>query len=502
MMSVGTDALTVSNVTKRFGTTLALDNVSLNIGRGESRALVGRNGAGKSTLISVVTGLLTPDSGTVRFGTGTSTTVGGVGCVYQHSMLVPEMTVAENIALGRFPTNNGFIRWGTVRKDAKRVLAEWGLEQLAPRPVSSLHPVERKIVEVSRVLSLGPSVLLLDEPTAGLDLQSSEFLFARINEARERGVSIIYISHHLHEIYEVCDSVTVLRDGKVIRTDPLADIELETIVDTMVGDAVPPQEIIAEAEGITVGEVVASVAGLHASRVHDVNFEVRRGECVGITGLDGSGHIQIGEILAGEHMPAAARITVGGKPVAGFKSVAQAQAAGIGFTPEDRRRSGFIPGMSVAENATLGFHDRLTTRLGFVSRKKRDAAYQQLARDWDIKAWGPAQLVEELSGGNQQKIVLARSVAGAPELLVLMNPTAGVDVAAKSSIYESIKNMQRVGKAVVMITADDADLAICDRILVMYRGRITAILQRGASEAEVAAAVQGSAKASASSTSA
>ncbi|MFF5248762.1 sugar ABC transporter ATP-binding protein [Streptosporangium sp. NPDC000095] len=486
-------AIVMDQVSKAFGPTKALSAVSLTVNRGESRALIGKNGAGKSTLMSILTGLTQPDSGSVRvLADGDATGTAGVGCVYQRSTLIPAATAAENIALARFPRSRaGFIRWSEVQRQATELLAEWEYAHLADTPVEQLEPLERKVVEICRVLSQGPRVLLLDEPTAGLDRGASQRLFHHIEKARARGVTIIYVSHHLHEVFEVCDSVTVLRDGWTVLTERLSRMTVPDLVDAMVGEAAAGAgdgPHAARAEPTLPPVLVAS--GVTAPKVSDVDLALRPGECVGLTGLDGAGHMQLAEVLTGQRPAESGAVTLDGRPLP-LGDISGCIQAGIGFTPEDRHISGYVPGLSVAENATLNIMPRFVNRFRLINGRKRDEFYSRLAGEWHIKAYGATQPTEELSGGNQQKVVLARSVAADPKVLVLVNPTAGVDVSAKKSIYDTIEELRADGRAVLIVSSDDADLEICDRIVVMVHGEVSTELRHPFTEGMIAAAVQG-----------
>jgi len=493
------EAIVVDSVSKSFGPTRALADVTVSIRRGESRALIGKNGAGKSTLMSILTGLVAPDTGSVRLidADGRTTDGSAVGCVYQRSTLVPAATAAENIALNQFPTSRRMIRWREVRRRAVETLAAWDCEHVAHVPVEDLDPLERKIVEICRVLASGPQVLLLDEPTAGLDRPAVQRLFSSIAAARERGVTVIFVSHHLHEVFEVCDSVTVLRDGRLVMSDRLEHLSVPDLVEAMVGEtaAAAAAEVKEHRRAATVDPdrpPVLVASGVSATpKVHDVALELRAGECVGLTGIDGAGHMQLAEVLTGQRAPEAGRVVVDGTALP-FGTVTGAMAAGIGFTPEDRHLSGYVPALSVAENATLGVLRRFAGRFRILDFRSRDAAYQRLADEWQIKAHSPWQATEELSGGNQQKVVLARSMAADPRVLVLINPTAGVDVQAKTSIYSTIDGLKQRGQSVLVVTSDDGDLEICDRVLVMVDGTVATELHPPFSEKVLAAAVQGS----------
>ena len=492
-----TDAIIVDHVSKSFGPTKALTDVSLTIGRGQSRGLIGKNGAGKSTLMSILTGLVHPDSGAVRvLDDDGQDNFSAVGCVYQRSTLVPGATAAENICLSRYPRRRGLISWRSVRQTALEALDEWGCAHVADLAVDELDPLERKVVEICRVLSAGPRVLLLDEPTAGLDRAAAQRLFDQMAQARKRGVTTIYVSHHLHEVFEVCDSVSVLRDGQLVLTEELQRLSMPDLVEAMVGETVAEQSAAARRHRLAAREVEHEHPVLVAReltappKVRHVDLDLRPGECVGLTGLDGAGHMQVAEVLTGQRASLSGTITVDGRPLP-TGDIGGCIASGIGYTPEDRHSSGYIPGLSVAENATLSIMSKFTNRLGVLNFRKRDEFYHKLATEWAIKAHSPGQAVEELSGGNQQKVVLARSVAADPRVLVLMNPTAGVDVSAKDSIYATIDELKRQGQSVLLATSDDGDLEICDRILVMFDGEVVAEMHPPFSETDIAAAVQG-----------
>jgi simple sugar transport system ATP-binding protein len=484
-------AVQVKSVSKSFGVTRALSNVSLTVDRGSSVALLGRNGAGKSTLVSIITGLLSPDAGTVQFGDDEQTDQRGVGCVYQKSTLVGGLTAAENISLHHFPRSRaGLVDWPTVRRIGRERLSEWNCEHISDKLVDDLDPVERKIVEICRILSLDPHVLLLDEPTAGLDHGGTQRLFARIHEARQRGVSIVYVSHHLEEVFEVCEKATVLRDGEVVLDQSLSGLDISDIVQAMVGD-ISSTKKVERPPALADGAPILTVDSLTLRpRFEDVSFHVRPGECLGIAGLEGSGHVQVAEALCGLVHPNDGVVKLSGVTVKSA-DVRSSIAAGIGFVPEDRHNGGYVPALSVAENVTLPVMHRIVNLARVLRAKAREQVYRQVADEWAIKAWGPGQPVEELSGGNQQKVVLARAVASGPAVLVLMNPTAGVDVAAKRSIYETIKVNASKGKAVVIVSSDDEDFSLCHRVIVMFRGKVYQELHSPFSEHDLAAAIQG-----------
>ena len=484
-------AVEVKHVSKSFGMSRALSDVSLSIPAGSSVGLIGRNGAGKSTLISIVTGVLRPDSGIVEFG-GATSEAGRIGCVYQKSTLVPELTAAENVLLNAYPrTSIGTVDWKEVRRRGRAILREWECADIAERLVSELDPVDRKIVEICRVLATEPSLLLLDEPTAGLDYAGAQRLFDHIREAQARGVTLLYVSHHLDEVFDVCDWATVLRDGQVVMNQSLEGVQTSDIVTAMVGDANVTTKVERPPAIAEPSDPVLVVESLSRSgHITNVSFDVQAGECVGIAGVEGAGHMQVAQALCGLMRPDNGSVSVLGRKLMRF-DVGHAIAAGIGFTPEDRHDGGYVPALSVAENATLPQLYQLAGPLRTVRRRLRDRMYSKLSMEWSVKASGPDQPVEELSGGNQQKIVLARAVASDPEVLILTNPTAGVDLAAKRSIYETVKSNAARGKAVIVVSADDEDFSICHRVIVMFRGEVHRELVSPFSTHELTLAIQG-----------
>jgi simple sugar transport system ATP-binding protein len=488
-------AIDLDGVFKTFGSTKALQDVSMTVGVGEARALIGGNGAGKSTLISIITGLSSADEGTVGFPSAEDPGQ-AVACVYQRSTLVPGLTAAENIAMRSYPTSRGLVDWGEMHRRARAALDEWDCAWAAGRLVESLDPLHRKIVEICGALGTGAQILLLDEPTAGLDGDATRRLFDHIAALRERGVTIVYVSHYLEEIFEVCESVTVLRDGRKVMDERLEGLTIADLVNAMVGDVEVPMIPDVSAQDAGLAPVsrrsLLRVEGLAAApALGRFDVEIAEGECVGLVGLDGSGIVEVSEVLAGLRSPDAGTVHVDGSEVA-LGDVRRCIDAGIGYLPEDRHHSGFVPGMAHEENVTLAVLSRVLNRIGFISLGKRRAIYAGMAERWRIKAASPQQATEELSGGNQQKVALARAFASEPKVLVLVNPTAGVDVAAKASIFESLtRALSGVGHAALIVSSDETEFAACSRLLVMFRGRIVGELKPPWSEHVLAAAVQG-----------
>ena len=472
---------------KAFGETQALRDVSLTVEAGDCHGLVGRNGAGKSTLVAVLTGLIRPDRGAVRFGAEAAPSLADraawqrlVACVYQKSMVVPNLTVAENVflnrAIGDSGDNRGLINWRAMRERARQVMLEWGFDLDVNRLVRDLTVEQRQVVEIARALSVGARFLILDEPTASLEKAAIERLFERIRRLKESGVGILYISHHLEELYEVCDLVTVLRDGECVLNTPIAQITQERLVGAMVGGIArqATETAVVPSSAGSAGPSRLRIAHLRvpaaSGPVRDVSFSISRGECVGLVGLQGSGTTTVADAVVGLLKPASGEITVDGEVTQAGK-VNAAFRQGVAYVPEDRHARGFIPSLGVGENLTLSILDRLSS-WGIVSRTGRERAAAGMVAQLGIVTSGLEQQVGKLSGGNQQKVVVGRALAQHPAVLVAVTPTVGVDVAAKESLLNVIGAARDAGTAVLLVSDDLEDLRICNRLLVMVKGKI------------------------------
>ena len=470
-------------VWKAFGETQALRDVSLDVEAGECHALVGRNGAGKSTLVAALAGLIRPDRGVVRLGSEAAPALADraawqrlVACVYQKSMVVPSLTVAENIFLNRATGNDhGMINWRAMRSRARQVMLDWGFDLDVNQLAQDLTVEQRQVVEIARALSVGARFLILDEPTASLEKAAIERLFASIRRLKGSGVGILYISHHLEEIYEVCDRVTVLRDGARVLNSLVSEIKQDLLVEAMVGAA---SQRVTEAAASP--PVIASIQPrLEISHlrvpatlgpVRDVSFAVSPGECVGLVGLQGSGTTTVADAVVGLVKPAGGEIRLDGKSVRAGK-VSATLRQGVAYVPEDRHARGFVPYLGVGENLTLSILDRLSI-WGVVSRARHDRIATGLVEQLGIVTSGLGQRVGQLSGGNQQKVVVGRALAQHPETLVVVTPTVGVDVAAKEALLNVIDAARVDGTAVLLVSDDLEDLRICTRLLVMVEGRL------------------------------
>jgi simple sugar transport system ATP-binding protein len=484
------------HVTKRFGPTVALNDAGIAIAPGETHALVGRNGAGKSTLVSILTGLQRPDHGEVLFSGEAAPALADrdawrqrVACVYQRSTIIPALTVAENLFLNR-QTSRGLIRWGPLQQRAAELLERYGVAVDARMLAGDLSVEQRQLVEIARALSFGARFIILDEPTAQLDGPAIERLFERMRALRADGVTTMYISHHLEEVYEICQSVTVFRDARHVVTAPVAELPHDSLVAAMTGEAggVYRSRRPAVPLGKNSARVVLTASDLSlAAKYRDVSLTVRSGEVVGLAGSGSSGKVGLAETLVGLHRPDSGTITVNGRQV---RDVPSALRAGLGFVPQDRHREGFIPLLSIAENATMTIAHKLG-RHGVVSPVRQRAKAVQLIADLDIKTEGPHQPVADLSGGNAQKAVMARAIADDPSVLVVINPTAGVDVKAKQALLGAVEEAVERGAGAVLVSDELDDLRICDRVLVMFHGTIVKEVPRGWSDHQLVAAMEG-----------
>ncbi|WP_329575365.1 sugar ABC transporter ATP-binding protein [Kitasatospora sp. NBC_01250] len=492
-------------ISKRFGATVALRDARISVAPGESHALVGRNGAGKSTLVSILTGLQNADTGTLRFNGDPAPAPGDtdawrsrVACVYQRSTVIGALTVAENLFLNRHGLDRHGARalrpisWRQLRLRAAELLAEYGVDVDPSTRAEELTVEQRQFVEIARALSFGARFIILDEPTARLDARGIERLFAKLRELQCQGVAFLFISHHLQEVYDLCDTVTVYRDARHILTAPVAGLDQHELVEAMTGEASRGAEPSWSATAGTraAGDVLLKVTDLDLPGAYQgISLTARAGEVVGLAGAAASGNVQLGETLAGLHRPKAGTITVADRPVRPGR-VPAALAAGIGFVPEDRHLQGLVPQRSVAENATLTVTDQLGPFGTVLPSRIREFA-QRMITDLDIKTPGPATPVSALSGGNQQKVVIARALATQPHVLVAIRPTNGVDIKSKDSLLGTIREVADSGRSAVIVSDELDDLRACDRVVAMFHGRVVAQFPSGWSDEQLVAAMEG-----------
>ncbi len=492
--------LELRNITKSYLDVKALRGVDFDLRAGEVHALLGENGAGKSTLIKVITGAHAPDDGTIVIAGETVSGLSpdaarrlGVACIYQQPALFPALTVAENIAL-RLEPASGFrkVDWPARRERAAGLLTRIGADISPETEVCRLSMPEQQLVEIACALGAGARIVIMDEPTASLTQKEQHLLFAVVSDLRDSGVGVIYISHRLDEIFSLADRVTVLRDGESVGTNPVDEINESALIQMMVGREVAQIYPPSESEP---GEVVLSLreVGCAASGVKGVSFDVRAGEVFGLAGLVGAGRTELARILFGLTPADAGEIRLRDAVVT-VHSPRDAVARGIAYVPEDRRRHGVVLEMPIAQNMTMAVH-----RILFPGSWLRFGAERRLTldyiRDLAVKAWGPEAPAGSLSGGNQQKVSLARWLATKPSVLIMDEPTQGVDVGAKSEIHRIVRGLAKKGLAVILISSDLPEvLGMSDRIGVMRGGRLTAVLPGKSSASTVMAAALGQAE--------
>ncbi|MFI5795876.1 sugar ABC transporter ATP-binding protein [Streptomyces sp. NPDC051677] len=495
-------------VGKRFGATVALRDARIAVAPGDSHALVGRNGAGKSTLVSLLTGLRRPDTGAVRFNGEPAPPVGDidawrsrVACVYQQSTIIQDLTVAENLFLNRQSASPlQPIRWKQLRRRAEELLGDYGVDVDAGARARQLTVEQRQFVEIARALSFGARFIVLDEPTAKLDARGISRLFDKLRDLQGQGVAFLYISHHLQEVYDLCTTVTVYRDATHILTAPVAEVGHQALVEAMTGETTAPAVSARADDGRAAGpergqapderpELLAIEGLTLTGTCHGLSLSVRSGEVVGLAGAAASGNVRVGEAVAGLHRAEEGRITVGGRAVR-TGSVPAALDAGVGLVPEDRHLQGLVHNRSVAENATLTVTDQLGP-FGTVLPARTRVFAQRMIRDLDIKTPGAATPVSALSGGNQQKVVVARALATDPRVLVAVRPTNGVDVKSKEFLLRRIREVADGGRAALIVSDELDDLRVCDRVVVMFHGRVVAEFAPGWRDEQVVAAMEG-----------
>lgn len=476
--------LEMVGITKSFPGVKALDNVDFDLLPGEVHALVGENGAGKSTLMKVLGGVYLPDAGEIRFrnqvvriDSPITAQQLGISIIHQERRLVPDLSAAENVFLGNLPrTRMGGVDWNRLYAKAKAYLHDLlGVRFDLRTPVSRLSVAHQQLVEIAKALALNPDIIIMDEPTAPLTEAETEQLFSIIRQLKADGVTIVYISHRLEELRQVCDRVTVMRDGKRVGQHDMKSVSNSDLVREMVGREIGERFPRSKA---TVGDVVLKVKGLNARpRLENITFEVRRGEVVGMAGLVGAGRTELARCLFGVDPFDEGEIEVAGKKRQ-IHSIQDAMAAGIALVVEDRKNQGLVLPMSVRHNVTLASLGKVS-KLGWISLGGEKSVVNKYVSDLRIKTPGIDQIVANLSGGNQQKVVLAKWLASEFEVLILDEPTVGIDVGARVELYELINFLVESGKGVLLISSDlNEILGMSDRILVMSEGRLVGNIPR------------------------
>ena len=497
--------LELLGITKRFPGIVANDHVDFDLGKGEVHALLGENGAGKSTLMNILYGLYHPDEGEIRLN-GKPIRIDsprdaidhGIGMVHQHFMLIPVMTVAENIVLATEPTKGPFLDLASAEKRVRELSTQYGLTVRPEAKVASISVGMQQRAEILKALYRGAEILILDEPTVVLTPQEASELFTIIRSLQEGGKSIIFISHKLNEVLEIADRITVLRQGKKIDTVPRQGATREGLARLMVGRDVvlsvekppaEPGEPLLEVEDL----VVADERGLEV--VRGVSFEVKAGEIVGIAGVDGNGQSELIDALTGLRSPAGGKITAAGEDLTSA-SAREALDAGVGHIPEDRQVRGLVLDFTLAEN--LALHDYAKepdSKWGWLYPGRLIERAARLLKEFDVRGGRPQTLAAALSGGNQQKVVIAREVSRDPRILVAAQPTRGLDVGAIEFVHRRLVKERDEGRAILLVSFElEEILSLSDRILVVYEGRIVGEYEPGVSEEELGIAMTGGRK--------
>ena len=474
--------LQITHLSKSFGGIKALDDVQLTLHRGEVLALMGENGAGKSTLMKILMGLESADSGEIIFEGKPhknqdvkDTLKKGISMIHQELLVVPELTVAENIFLGR-ETTRRFLGWAddsSLYRKTEDLLTDLGVK-LNPRArMKYLSVAKMQMVEIAKAISNEARVIIMDEPTSALSDQEVGTLFRIIKDLKGKGVAIIYISHKMEEIAQIADTITVLRDGRYITTRPAAELSRDALITLMVGREI---DSLFPAATSQKGEIVLSVQNLSSpGRFHDISFNIRAGEVLGLAGLMGAGRTEVARAIFGLDPFSTGKVRIKGEDVT-IQSPEEAIRQGIGYVSEDRKGWGCIPGMSVQHTLTLSSLAAYV-RVGFVDTKSEQATAQRIVADLRIKTAGLDQEVMQLSGGNQQKVMIGKVLLAEPEIIMLDEPTRGIDIGAKHEIYKLIRQLTERGIAVLLISSELPEIiGLCDRVVVLSQGTQAAIL--------------------------
>lgn len=465
--------LTLKNITKEFPGVKALDDVTINIERGTIHGLVGENGAGKSTLIKVLAGIYQPNKGEIildgkpcRFNSPIEARRAGISVVHQEIKLAEPLSVAENMFLGNVQLKNGLVDWKGMRRRAREIVEDLGMDIDINAQVSSLTVAKKQIVDIMHAINNNSRILIMDEPSAVLTDRELEVMFRIVKQLRDEGITIIYISHRLDEIFGLCSNVSVLRDGCHIDTIPVASVDRQGLINMMVGREMG-QEYPKEVGNV--GGTILEVKNLSRGILQDISFEVKSGEVFGISGLVGAGRTELARAILGIDKPESGEVYVRGKKVH-YRTFADAIRDGLGLIPEDRKLQGLVQIMSVKRNTTLVNMKRVL-RAGVISSSLEEKLSKEYADKLHVVTPSMETEVQYLSGGNQQKVVIAKWLFQNSEILFLDEPTRGIDVGAKAEIYRLINRMAKEGKTIIMISSEMPELlGMCDRIMVMHEG--------------------------------
>jgi rhamnose transport system ATP-binding protein len=477
------------NIFKQFRAVRALNDAKLELYPGEVHALLGENGAGKSTLVKILGGIHRPDTGEVKFEgevvdlhSPAQAQHLGIAVIHQEPTLFPDLNVAENVYMGRHPRDRfGRVNWKQMYRDVERLLVSLDVQLSVSTPAKGLSVADQQLVEIAKALSLNARVLVMDEPTAALSAREVEKLFTITRQLRQRGVAILFVSHRLEEVFALSDRITIMRDGAHVITAPTSTFTSDDIIRHMVGRELTALFPKGEAE---IGEVILDVQNLTREGVfRDISFQLRRGEILGFAGLVGAGRTEVARVLFGIDRADAGEIRIDNKPVQ-ISSPNTAMRHGLAYVPEDRRQQGLVMDFSISANMTLPILQQFS-RLGIVKRSSEREIATDYSQQLQVRSAGIQQPVKALSGGNQQKVVLAKWLITKPSILILDEPTRGVDVGAKAEVHRIISDLASKGLAIILISSELPEvLAMSDRVLVMHEGRLTGVFDRAEANQE------------------
>ena len=479
--------LRMTGIRKSFPGVLAVDGVDFTVEAGEIHALLGENGAGKSTLLKILAGAQPPDAGRIELSgepveleSPLDAQAHGIVTIYQEFNLIPTLTVAENVFIGREPLHFGLVDWARMRRETRAIIGRVGLDLSPDRLVADLSVAEQQMVEIAKALAVSSKLIVMDEPTSALAESEAATLFRICRDLKAEGIGIVFVSHRLDEVKTLCDRLTVLRDGRLVGSAEVADVEIDDIIRMMVGREV--DRLFERRRGQRTGAPALVVDGLSAegdprdpsaTRLFDISFHVARGEIVGLAGLVGAGRTELARSIFGADPIARGRVAVDGAAV-DLRSPEGAIRAGIGLVPEDRKQQALFLALAVRLNLSIAALGHLTSRFGFVDERAEGVLVEDYKRRLNIKMASARVEVGNLSGGNQQKVVLARWLALKPKVLIVDEPTRGIDVAAKAEVHQLLFELAEAGLAILAISSELSEiLTLSDRILTMREGRLT-----------------------------
>lgn len=481
--------ISMKGINKGFFGNQVLKNAEFQLADGEIHALMGENGAGKSTLMKILTGVYTKDGGEilvdgnpVNFTHPKQAETAGIVFIYQEINVMPDLTVTENMFMGKeIHGRFGILDKKAMNSRAKEILERLSVKIPVEKVMSELSIGQQQMIEVAKALMVDAKVIIMDEPTAAMTLEETKTLFRILGELKKKGVSVIYISHRMEEIFEICDRVTVLRDGQYIGTKQISETDMNSLIKMMIGREIGERFPTRDCK---IGETVLEIKNFtKEDTFHDVSFSVKAGEVLGVSGLMGAGRTEIMQAIFGYLPHSGGTTRVLGKEVA-IRSPEQAKKLGIGFITEDRKTEGLMLEDSIQKNVALTNLERISNR-GVVDSQKDSRLVERAIRDLSIRCSGPAELCSNLSGGNQQKVVFAKWIFIDPKILILDEPTRGVDVGAKKEIYSIINQLAETGVAIIMVSSELPEiLGMSDRVMVVHEGHVTGILKNKASAAE------------------